>query len=143
MPASPEEFYSSLWDMATHSSWAWAQIPPPSSLLPSPWQGSLAVPEIRTGSCEVSSAKAKSINPLLITCLIGSVGLTKESFRPCGLCPTAAWRQGESLPNESCAGLASSLADVGGKGSELAFLIGCILQVYLQHSYSLSCWLRE
>lgn len=113
------------------------------SLLPSPWQGSLAVPEIRTGSCEVSSAKAKSINPLLITCLIGSVGLTKESFRPCGLCPTAAWRQGESLPNESCAGLASSLADVGGKGSELAFLIGCILQVYLQHSYSLSCWLRE
>lgn len=40
MPASPEEVYSSLWDMANHSSWAQAQIPPPSSFPHGrvPWQ---------------------------------------------------------------------------------------------------------
>lgn len=133
MPASPEEFYSSLWDMATHSSWARHNS---SSLLLPPWQGSLAVPETGTDSCEVSSAKARSINPLLITCLMGSVGLRKESVGSCELC-----RQGSSLQWNLC--WAGFSANGGGKGSELGFLTGCILQVPLLHSCSLCCWPAE
>lgn len=68
----------------------------PSLLLP-PWQGSLAVPEMRTGSCEVSSAKAKNINSPLITRLMGDVGLGKELFSTHGFYPKVAWCQGKDL----------------------------------------------
>lgn len=115
--------------MATHSSWARHNF---SSLPLPPWQGSLAVPEMGTDSCEVSSAKARSINPLLITCL------TLEGTRRI---LWALLSRGSSPPWRLC--WAGFSADGGGKGSELGFLTGCILHVPLPQSCSLCCWPTE
>lgn len=102
-------------------------------------------------SCPLQRQRAKRVN-LLTTHQMGPVGFMKASFRSCGLFPKVAGVKGKLSPVNSVLGWLQACADVGGKGSELnrlhletkdQSLIGCILQVSLQHPYSLSCWLRE
>lgn len=89
----------------------------PFLLLP-PWQGSLAVPKMRTGCCELSFAKAKTANLLLTTHQMGPVGFMKASFRSCELSPEVAGVKGKLSPANSVLGWLQACADVGGKGSE-------------------------
>lgn len=99
----------------------------PSLLLP-PWQGSLAAPEMRTGSWEVSSAKAKNINSLLM----GSVGSARNHSQPMGFYPKVPGVKGKLSSGNSALGWLPVCANGGGKGSELGFSEGCILHVSLQ-----------